>query len=585
MVGTPNIKITTSMIDEFQSPFKDNPNTYIKISQDGLAQYLTPDEVAQDIGGGSGGENTSTIWTPGVTYRVGDIVSYNNSLFQCRQEHVAQEPFDFNKWQLLAGYFKTSKFFYDPVNEITSVVLDDAVANKESLSVNINNLLLQSNNYTLADDGKTLTFNEPIEPGTNIEVIVYGNMIIPTNVSQVVSKSFTTTEESTTEFPLGEKVLKKDLITVNIENSVIMNSEWDLNETLDTVILKNAVPVGTRVQLSWFNNLEVQVSATYTPHINKVDRDTTLSWTNDGGLENPADSHIYDGVTFVPSQSKTGTETTLSWTNNGNLDNPENVVIKDGATFTPSQTKVGLDTTLSWTNDVGLPNPENVIISDGVTYTPHTTQDAHEATISFTNNKELENPKTISIYTNYAQRIVESFTATENQTTFVASHEIYDKSVLSVNVGNTELTAAAYSLGADKKTVTLVNGLSAGTLVDLKYFYNLNIGTEGITFTPELTPIDNGYTLSWTNDGGLDNPTPVNITSGKGINPKGDWDSSKAYIASDFVTYEDSTAQYGYLGLQDNIPAGTELTNTTYWMEMYKILKTYIAATIVDWGE
>lgn len=575
MVGTPNIKITTSMIDEFQSPFKDNPNTYIKISQDGLAQYLTPDEVAQDIGGGSGGENTSTIWTPGVTYRVGDIVSYNNSLFQCRQEHVAQEPFDFNKWQLLAGYFKTSKFFYDPVNEITSVVLDDAVANKESLSVNINNLLLQSNNYTLADDGKTLTFNEPIEPGTNIEVIVYGNMIIPTNVSQVVSKSFTTTEESTTEFPLGEKVLKKDLITVNIENSVIMNSEWDLNETLDTVILKNAVPVGTRVQLSWFNNLEVQVSATYTPHINKVDRDTTLSWTNDDGLENPADSHIYDGVTFVPSQSKTGTETTLSWTNNGNLDNPENVVIKDGTTFTPSQTKVGLDTTLSWTNDVGLPNPENVIISDGVTYTPHTTQDAHEATISFTNNKELENPETISIYTNYAQRIVESFTATENQTTFVASHEIYDKSVLSVNVGNTELTAAAYSLGADKKTVTLVNGLSAGTLVDLKYFYNLNIGTEGITFTPELTPIDNGYTLSWTNDGGLDNPTPVNITSGSGINPKGDWSAETAYIKSDYVTYEDTTAQYGYLGLKDNIPAGTALTDTSSWMEMYKILKTY----------
>ena len=502
MVGTPNIKITTSMIDEFQSPFKDNPNTYIKISQDGLAQYLTPDEVAQDIGGGSGGENTSTIWTPGVTYRVGDIVSYNNSLFQCRQEHVAQEPFDFNKWQLLAGYFKTSKFFYDPVNEITSVVLDDAVANKESLSVNINNLLLQSNNYTLADDGKTLTFNEPIEPGTNIEVIVYGNMIIPTNVSQIVSKSFTTTLESTTDFPLGEKVLKKDLITVNIENSVILNSEWDLNETLDTVVLKNAVPVGTRVQLSWFNNLEIQVSATYTPHINKVDRDTTLSWTNDGGLENPADSHIYDGVTFIPSQSKTGTEITLSWT-----------------------------------NDAGLPNPTDVVISDGVTYTPHTTQDAHEATISFTNNKNLDNPETISIYTNYAQRIVESFTATEGQTTFVASHEIYDKSVLSVNVGNTELISAAYTLGTDKKTVTLVSGLTAGTLVDLKYFYNLNIGTEGITFTPELTPMENGYTLSWTNDGGLENPTPVDITSGKGINPKGDWDSSKTYIAATIVDW------------------------------------------------
>ena len=470
MVGTPNIKITTSMIDEFQSPFKDNPNTYIKISQDGLAQYLTPDEVAQDIGGGSGGENTSTIWTPGITYRVGDIVSYNNSLFQSRQEHVAQEPFDFNKWQLLAGYFKTSKFFYDPVNEITTVVLDDAVANKESLSVNINNLLLQSNNYTLADDGKTLTFNEPIEPGTNIEVIVYGNMIIPTNVSQVVSKSFTTTEESTTEFPLGEKVLKKDLITVNIENSVIMNSEWDLNETLDTVILKNAVPIGTRVQISWFNNLEVQVGATYTPHINKVDRDTTLSWTNDGGLENPADSHIYDGVTFVPSQSKTGTETTLSWTNNGDLDNPENVVIKDGAIFTPQVETTPHEVNISWTNDAGLDNPDP-----------------------------------ISIYTNYAQRIVDSFTATEGQTEFVASHEIYDKSVLSVNIGNTELTYAAYTLGTDKKTVTLVNGLSEGTLVNLKYFYNLNIGVGG--GDSNLPPIsaetaglvlgNNGTDLEW----------------------------------------------------------------------------------------
>ena len=58
-----------------------------------------------------------------------------------------------------------------------------------------------------------------------------------------------------------------------------------------------------------------------------------------------------------------------------------------------------------------------------------------------------------------------------------------------------------------------------------------------------------------------------------------------AYIKSDYVTYEDTTAQYGYLGLKDNIPAGTALTDTSSWMEMYKNLKTYIAATIVDWGE
>lgn len=40
-------------------------------------------------------------------------------------------------------------------------------------------------------------------------------------------------------------------------------------------------------------------------------------------------------------------------------------------------------------------------------------------------------------------------------------------------------------------------------------------GTNGATFTPVLTPTSNGYTLSWTNDGGLPNPQSVNITNGQ----------------------------------------------------------------------
>lgn len=41
-------------------------------------------------------------------------------------------------------------------------------------------------------------------------------------------------------------------------------------------------------------------------------------------------------------------------------------------------------------------------------------------------------------------------------------------------------------------------------------------GNDGITFTPVVTNIEGGYKLSWTNDGGLPNPDPVNIMNGTG---------------------------------------------------------------------
>ena len=80
-----------------------------------------------------------------------------------------------------------------------------------------------------------------------------------------------------------------------------------------------------------------------------------------------------DGSTFTPSVSEDGT---LSWTNDGGLDNPEPVNIKgpkgnkgdpgtpgadgsNGATFTPAVDPEG---NLSWSNDKGLSNPQTVNI-------------------------------------------------------------------------------------------------------------------------------------------------------------------------------------------------------------------------------
>lgn len=425
------------MIDEFSSPAGNNPNKYLKVDENGNIVYLSPTDVSNDIINDNGQSGSIIIrdWQAQTDYTINNIVVYNNGFFRCIETHTSGDAIDLNKWQLLSGYFKKSKFFYDAENELLEVELDDTVPSKESLSVNINNLLLQSNNYDLDTDGKTIIFKEPIQPGNNIEVITYGNMMIPNDISEILFRTFTTTKE-TSEFSVGQQLPTKALITVNIDNTVIMQSEWDLNETLDGIILKNPVPADTRVQISWFNNVTLKITAMFTPSVNKEGRDTTISWTNDGDLPNPTTVHIYDGITYVPSQSKVGTETTISWTNDGEADNPENVVIKDGATF-----------------------------------------------------------------------------------------------------------------------------------------------------TPHITPIVDGYTLSWTNDVSLENPEPVNIMSGSGINPKGNWSAETIYNKGDYVIVEDDTATYGYIGLEYDIPAGTAVTDTTKWAEMYKISKTYIAATMIDWGE
>lgn len=189
----------------------------------------------------------------------------------------------------------------------------------------------------------------------------------------------------------------------------------------------------------------------YTP---SVSDDGDLSWTNNGNLPNPETINIKGpqgqqgiqgiqgiqglqgvqgetGPYFIPSVDNEGN---LSWTNNGGLDNPSTVNIKgpqgtqgqpgiqgppgqngsdgidgkDGATFTPSVSSSGV---LSWTNDKGLPNPATVNIKgpqgnpgqdgtngtdgeNGATFTPSVNSNGD---LSWTNDKGLSNPATVNI--------------------------------------------------------------------------------------------------------------------------------------------------------------------------------------------
>ena len=369
--------------------------------------------------------------------------------------------------------------------------------------------------------------------------------------SRLIVDSFTATANQTT-FTLSEKCDNKDYLSVNVSNSELTSSAYSLAADGMSVTLLNGVEAGALVDVRYFTDL---------------------------------------------------------------------VFGDSGATYTPTQTKSGRTATITWTNDRSLPNPQSVNLYDGIVWTPTitTNQQAGTATLSWTNDGGLPNPQSVTMYLgndNTTQRYVETFTATANQTQFVASRDIESGNVLTVNIENTDLLHSSFSLGADKRTVTIVDPVEEGAKVELRYFHNLIMAQDGYTFTPHVsksgytttlswtydggmtnpsdvnvydgviwtpavTATDGGYNLSWTNDQGKQNPSTVFINS---IYAVGAWSSTMPYTAGNLVTYEDSNYYYGYIAKQ-NIPAGTALTNTTYWTLAYTTSKQYIAATIVDWGE
>lgn len=116
-------------------------------------------------------------WAENTSYKEGNIAIFNGSLYQCVNRHISTDTFEKENWKLLSGYVKNSYFFTaeEPLSEIT---LPESVYKTSDVLVNVGNTLLQSNNYTLNDEGNVITFVEPIEEGAEIEVTVFGNAIL-----------------------------------------------------------------------------------------------------------------------------------------------------------------------------------------------------------------------------------------------------------------------------------------------------------------------------------------------------------------------------------------------------------------------
>lgn len=131
-IDNPNkkIKIESALFEEFSSPISENPNTYMRVDENGIVQYLNPGLAGVDIGSALG--STIGPWNNYTQYYYGQLVTYDNQIFSCNNEnYVPTEEFQDDDWDIIAGYQKESLFYQDDENPITSIVLEEEVADKD----------------------------------------------------------------------------------------------------------------------------------------------------------------------------------------------------------------------------------------------------------------------------------------------------------------------------------------------------------------------------------------------------------------------------------------------------------------------
>ena len=251
---------------------------------------------------------------------------------------------------------------------------------------------------------------------------------------------------------------------------------------------------------SWVNNGPLQGAKGETgPHFTPdVSADGTLSWSNNGGLENPEPINIKgakgdkgdtgstgpqgkQGTIFTPAVSDAGV---LSWTNDGGLSNPTAVSIKGPKGDTGAQGPAGAQGEQGIQGiqgETGAQGPKGDTGDKGDKgdtgpyFIPAVSTDG---TISWTNTGSLPNPSSMNIKGAKGDKGDTGAQGPQGEK------------------GETGATGPQGEQG--------IQGPKGDTGEQ---------GPRGYHFTPSVSA---DGTLSWTNDGGLSNPASVNIKGTQG---------------------------------------------------------------------
>lgn len=280
------------------------------------------------------------------------------------------------------------------------------------------------------------------------------------------------------------------------------------------MIVKVIVPQGNQA-LSWFFvPIESSGSSGGTTFIPSVSQDGVISWTNDGDLPNPTPVNIKGpqgnvgeqgiqgevgpqgatGPYFTPSVSNNGD---LSWTNNGGLQNPNTVNIMG------PQGKQGIQGPKGETGETGTQGPQGIQGETGPYFIPSVDT---EGNLSWSNTGNLQNPQTINIK---GPQGIQGIQGEQGE---------------NGPQGEKGDTGPYYTPSVDSEgnlSWTNNGSLSNPSTVNIKGPQGIQgeqgeqgaPGNTGPYFTPS---VDSDGNLSWANNGGLNNPDTVNIRGPQG---------------------------------------------------------------------
>lgn len=285
-------------------------------------------------------------------------------------------------------------------------------------------------------------------------------------------------------------------------------------------IVKVIVPQGNQA-LSWFfipgsdtGGGGGNDGVTFIP---SVSEDGIISWTNNGGLPNPTPVDIMGpqgiqgqigpqgaqgdrgetGYYYTPLVDDNGN---LSWTNNGSLENPTTVNIKG------PQGVQGIQGIQGPQGETGAQGPQGLQGDPGYYFTPSVSDTGD---LSWTNNGNLENPTTINIKGPQGTQGVQGIQGEQGpqgekgEVGYYFTPNVDESGNLSwSNNGNLNNPSTVNIKGPQGEQGA--QGIQG------------QVGPQGET-GPYFTPsVDSNGDLSWSNNGGLINPSTVNIKGPQG---------------------------------------------------------------------
>lgn len=349
---------------------------------------------------------------------------------------------------------------------------------------------------------------------------------------------------------------------LNTANKTVQGSINELKTTVD-----NMSTSGGGMNSSQVLALIIDTITNHTFNGLNTTNKTVIGGINEAAITGGSSS---SAVYFTPSVDGEGN---LSWTNNGSLTNPTSVNIKGPKGDNGTDGKNG---------------------KDGVTFTPSVDS---EGNLSWTNNGELNNPTTVNIKGATGQK---GEAGKDGFSPSISVEEITDGHKVTITNENSSdsfniMNGTNGNNGQDGVSPTIVLDTSTtgrgGVSIDVTDASGVKSAfvNNGTTFTPS---VNNNGELSWTNNGGLDNPTTVNIKGpigNPGIN-------QLTYIGTKYLTFSNA---YNKINIDNvntdlNLPSGVDFfaSSDTRYKEMPVIAvarntddsKHYIVTTSFESG-